>query len=272
MLEFIAKDTRARLASLLFFLFLLWWLALRLLDKSNIQYQIFSAVYGLMALYGAFVGLNISSHWGGVKSIMGRAILFFSLGLFAQEFGQLAYSAYAFFLRIEIPYPSLGDVGYFMSIPLYALGVWNIAKASGISFSVKKIESKLYAVLIPVLILILAYFFFLRSYQFDWSQPIRIFLDFGYPFGEAVYMSIALVTYVLSRGVLGGIMRNKIFFILYALFGQFLSDYMYLYQSLNQTAHPGSINDLLYLIAYFLMTISLIRFDSALNYVRQSKT
>lgn len=265
----ILNDKRSRISLILFSLLSIWWIALRWIDKSDVQYQIFSATYGIIALIGAFWGISISKKWGGASSVLGKAILFFSLGLFAQEFGQIAYSIYAFFFKIEIPYPSIGDIGYFGSIPLYMLGVIYVAKASGIRFSLQNIHSKIKAVLIPLTILVLGYYLFLQNYTFDWSNPLRIALDFGYPLGEAIYMSLALITYLSSQKILGGVMRNRIFFILYALFIQFLSDYTYLFQSIHQTAYPGSINDLMYLLAYFIMTLSLLQFDTAFKDVRK---
>ena len=263
------KDRRSLLSIGLFVLFALWWTALRWIPITNIQYQIFSATYGVMALIGAIWGISISRNWGGRGSVMGKAILFFSFGLLAQEFGQLVYSAYAFFLKIQIPYPSIGDIGYFGSIPLYALGVIYVAKASGIRLSLKNIESKIKAVLIPLAILILGYYLFLQNYTFDWSQPLKIALDFGYPLGQAIYISLAIITYLLSQKVLGGVMRARIFFIIFALFVQFISDYTYLYQSLHQTAYPGSFNDFIYLLAYLIMTLSLLQFDVALRDIRK---
>ena len=137
MLLSITQDKRSRLAFLVFLLFAVWWLALKWLDPSHVLYQVFSATYGVMALMGAIWGLTISKRWGGVSSVVGKALIFFSLGLFAQEFGQIVYSSYAFFLKVQIPYPSLGDLGYFGSIPLYFMGVYYLAKASGIRFSLK---------------------------------------------------------------------------------------------------------------------------------------
>jgi hypothetical protein len=247
----------------------MWWISLRWIDVSNIQYQIFSATYGLMALVGAIWGISISKKWGGETSVMGKAILFFSFGLLAQEFGQLVYSAYAFFQNIQIPYPSVGDIGYFGSIPLYIMGVIYIAKACGISLKMSIIESKIKAVLIPLFILLLGYCLFLLNYTFDLSQPLKIVLDFGYPLGQAIYISLAIIVYLLSQKVLGGVMKKRIFFIIFALCVQFLSDYTYLFQSMHQLAYPGSINDLIYLLAYLTMTLSLLQFDVALSDIRK---
>ena len=106
---------------LLFLLLTGWWLLLRLtpIGEDSFQNELFSASYGVMALWGGLLGWRISKKWGGVKSILGRSIVFFALGLLAQEFGQLIYSFYSLYLGVEIPYPSLGDLGFFGSIPLY---------------------------------------------------------------------------------------------------------------------------------------------------------
>lgn len=266
MLETLKKEWQAKVTLLLFLILTLWWLVNHfVLDPNSVKYNYFgdfSDLYGIVALWGGIWGIVIAQKWGGFKSIMGKAILMFALGLFAQEFGQISYSLYYDILGTPGPYPSIGDVGFFGSIPLYILGVLFLAKASGVTISLKSYESKLQAIVIPLVMLGAAYFFFLRGYTFDWTNPIKVFLDFGYPFGQVIYISLALITYLLSRGVLGGIMKSKILFILFALCVQFLSDYTFLYQSSNGTWSVGGINDYMYLCAYSLMAVGLIQFDS----------
>ena len=192
---------------------------------------------------------------------MGRALILFSLGLFAQEFGQLSYSYYIYYLHQEVPYPSVGDIGYFGSIPLYIAGAWLLAHASGVKLSLRSVSSKIWAILIPFVMLLLSYSFFLREYQVDFSQPIKLFLDFGYPLGEAIYISIALLTYILSRRLLGGILRSRILFILFAMLVQYSADFMFLYQAQYQTWYAGGLNDLVYFTAYVALSLALLEFD-----------
>ena len=201
--------------------------------------------------------------------MMGKALIFFSLGLFAQEFGQVMYSYYLYFQKIEVPYPSLGDVGYFGSIPLYILGVLYLAKASGVKIGLSSFVNKIQAILIPGVILVLSYYFFMQGYVPDWSAPIRTLLDFGYPLGQAIYISLALLTYSLSRGVLGGVMKPRILFILFALFVQYIADFSFLYLAQQGQAYPGSILDYAYILAYFLMGIGLLQFGSVLTKLRE---
>lgn len=260
MWETFKKEWQAQVAVVIFLLLSIWWfLSPQFQTDGQRFFGDFPSIYGILALWGAVWGILIARFWGGSKSLMGKAIFMFSLGLFAQEFGQIAYAYFSFFQKIQVPYPSLGDLGYFGSIPLYIYGVILLAKASGVQIKLQNIQNKLQAIIIPVVLLVAAYLLFLQGYEFDWSNPIKIFLDFGYPFGQAIYISLALLTYMLSRGVLGGIMKNKILFILLALLVQFLADYTFLYQSSRGTWVAGGVNDYMYLVAYFVMTLGLIQ-------------
>lgn len=256
----------AKLALSLFVLLTIFWVYLQIIIPNDTEiHTFFGAIYGIVALLGAIFGLRISIKWGFLKSVFGRAIAMFSFGLLAQEFGQITLSYFHYVLGKEGLYPSLGDVGFFGSIPLYIYGVILLSQVSGVKIKMQTYMAKLQAVIIPLIMLAVGYFLFLKGYEFDWSNPVKIFLDFGYPFGQAIYISLAILTYLLSRGVLGGIMKSKILFILFALSIQFLADYTFLYQSSKGTWHVGEINDYMYLVAYLLMTLGLINMGSVFN-------
>lgn len=224
------------------------------------QFYTICSFYGTMALYGGIVGLFISKIWGGWKSVIGRSIIFFSLGLLAQDFGQLAYNLYIDIFHIPVPYPSLGDVGYFGSIFLYAYATWLLAKAAGAKISLKQIKYKLTAIAIPLVMVSVSYYLFLMGYQTEGLQPFAVLLDFGYPLGQAVYVSIAFIAYILSRKHLGGTMKKAVLLVLFTLVVQYAADFTFLFQTIQGTWIAGGINDLMYLFAYFIMTIALIRF------------
>lgn len=270
MLETIKKEWQAQVLIVLFTIWTLFWIYLQFLAPNSDYNQFFSDTYGVVALFGGLCGLAVSKKWGGVKSVMGRAIIFFSLGLLAQEFGQITYSFYHHVFHVEVPYPSLGDIGYFGSIPLYILGAWNVAKASGARVGVNSFVNKIQVVIIPIIMLCISYWFFLKDYSFEGQSPLVIFLDFGYPFGQAIYISIALLAYLLSRKLLGGIMRSKILFLLFALFLQYIADYMFLYQNSQGIWSPGGINDYTYLIAYFCMSLALLELQSVIKKLKSN--
>src|SRR4029077_16529139 len=98
-----------------------------------------------------------------------------------------------------------------------------------------------------------------------------VFLDFGYPMGQAIYISIAITAYLLSRKMLGGIMKAGILLVILALFIQYISYFTFIYQSSRGTYLAGKFDDLFYLISYFAMTIAMIKFYKIYSELR-SKT
>lgn len=255
------------IASAIFLTFFVYWviLAAKGLQGDHSAAETFSALYGLMALFGGVVGLRISRYWGGFKSLIGRAVVFMSLGLLAQEAGQLTYSGYTYLFHQEIPYPSLGDIGFFGSVILYALGAFSLVKALSTKSTLKTAKNTVWIGLIPVLLLSGSYYIFLRNYQVDSSHPLTVFLDFGYPLGQALYISLGLIALMLSLRYLGGVMKPVILFLLFALVLQYAADFTFLYQVNQDTWKTAGINELIYLCAYFAMTISLIKFRTVFN-------
>jgi hypothetical protein len=213
-----------------------------------------------MAFYGCICGIHVANKWGDIKTLMGRAILMFSLGLLMQTMGQLIDSIYIIYFHIPIPYPSLGEIPYFGSIPVYICAAYLLAAASGIKVNIQSYRQKILALIVPILMLGFGYFLFLQGYKFDWNNPIKIIEDFGYPLGEAIYISIALITFIFSRTILDGIMKSRAMLMLFALGAQYMADYIFVYQSDQYFA--GCYMDLLYLIAYFIMTMALLNLKS----------
>ncbi|MBP9700548.1 hypothetical protein KBD71_04680, partial [Candidatus Woesebacteria bacterium] len=249
----------------------LWWLLVQAPSATPDQRSIFAAVYGLIALWGAFWGYQTAQEWGGSRSVFGKAILCFAGGLLSQEFGQLAYSYYAYVLHVEIPYPSIGDLGFFGSIPLYIFGMLLLAKAVRAQLGSSTLKNRIQVILYPVLLLSASYYLFLRGYELNLSEPIKTLIDLGNPFGQAIYISLALLVYVLSFKYLGGIMRSRIFLLLIAFLLQYLADFTFLYQNSIGTWEGGRINDYIYLTAYTMMTLAVLELRLVNQRLRKSK-
>ena len=266
MIETIKKEWSAQLAVLFFVLMTAWWLFIFLSGfQETPQNYAFAATYGLICLLGGFYGIWYAQKWGGFYSVVGRTMIVLSLGLLFQEFGQIVFSFYNIYLGVEVPYPSLADLGFFGSIPFYIWGAILLAKAAGSKFSLKSFSNQIQAFAIPIFMLVLTYMFFLRGYEVDWTDSLKVFLDFGYPLGEAIYISIAILAYSLSRKILGGVMRNKILFLIGAFIIQYIADFNFLFQSSRGTWINGSYGDYLYFLAYFMMTLGLIQLKTVLN-------
>lgn len=243
------------------FLFLTgWWIWLHTGDTEGKNYLLFGALYGTtIALFASIVGLRTAQYWGGWKSVMGKALIFLSAGIFAQFFGQAAFSFYNIVLKVYVPYPSIADLGYFGNIPFYVLAMLFLARASGGYVGLKSFGSQLRAILIPLAMVIFSYVLFLRSYDFADTPLLTIFLDFGYPIGQGLYVSFAILTFALSVKILGGVMRGPIFLLLAALVFQYIADFNFLYQNIHGTWQNGGYGDYLYLLAYFVMALGLFQ-------------
>ena len=240
---------------------LVWWIWLNVTDRTAevLHYTMFNLSYAfLLALVGGVAGIIYFRRWGGWGSAMGRGILFISLGLLGQWLGTVIWSYYALFAGIEIPYPSLADIGYFSLIPFNILAIINFARVVGARFSFKKISDIVIAVGIPFVFLIFSYRIFLADYEFDFNAPLTIFLDFAYPLGEVFMISLALLIFLLSRNYLGGIMKNRIRLVIFALFGQYLSDFIFLYQASRGILENSGTTDLVYTTSFFITSLGLV--------------
>lgn len=270
MIEPIKKQWEAKVLVVFFLIFTFWWITLQIPQtRTDFSNMLFGGLYGIVALWGGIWGIRIALKWGGIKSLFGKSILMFTLGLLSQEVGQIAYFYYVFFLNQPVPYPSVGDYFFWATIPLYILGVIYLAQASGVHISLQSVKGKLQAVLIPSAVLIACYAIFLSGYTFDISQPVKTAIDLGVPIGEGIYISIALLTYTLTRGVLGGMMKNKVLFIIIALLAEFIADWVFLYQVSREIWYAGGVNDYMYLVAYTLMALALISLQTVLNKLRE---
>ncbi len=258
--------------TLVFFLGLTtWWITIVAHDlRDTIDNNAFTLIYPLLSLAGGVAGLVYAKKWGGFKSILGTALSLFSIGLLAQFFGQAAYAYYIYIKHIDVPYPSIGDLGYFGSVIFYIIGAYFLAKVTGLQRSAHSLLSKFYFFAIPVAMLVVSYVVFLKGYEFDPTQTFKMFLDFGYPLGQAIYVSIAIIALILSRRVMGGIMSKPILFLIFALIFQYFSDFMFLYQANAETWYVGGVNDFMYFTSYFLMTIALVNIGEMFQRIKET--
>lgn len=259
MLKVLFKELYSKVIVFIFVCFTIFWLYVNFISDGNDAIrETFTNTYFVLPLVGGLFGILISRHWGGYKSLLGRAILFFSFGLLAQVFGQVSYSYY-YAIGGEVPYPSLGDLGFLGYVPLYMYGMYLIGQTAGVRVSMRSIQSKLFAFAVPVVVLVSTLVFFLHGYEFDWTAPLVTLMDIGYPLAQALNVSILVVVFILSRKYLGGLMRNKILFLLVAYLSQYVADFMFLYQINRGEFVVAGINEYLYLLSYLLMSLALIQ-------------
>lgn len=266
------KQNRAFQFIVLFFVILtVWWITIfaRGLTEGP-ENNYFTLAYPVLSLLGGVAGCVFARKWGGLKSQLGIALTMFAWGLLAQFIGQALYSYYIYILGIEVPYPSLGDLSFFLSVVLYIIGAIWLSRVSGMKFSMQSFRGKLQAFLIPLVILLISYWVFLRGYEPDLSNKVLLFLDFGYPIAQAAYVSIAIMALVISKNILGGMMRQPIMLLIAALILQYVADFSFSYQVSRETWYVGGVNDFLFCLSYFFMTISLFSIGNMFYKVQES--
>ncbi len=263
----------AGIVGALFIVLTIWWAVLNPISTDpSLEHQkyIWGAVYQIIAIIGGILGLVLSKIVGGFKSHLGRAVTYFSIGLLLQAFGQSVYSYFNLIAHVQAPYPSLGDVGFFGSIFFYIAGAVYLLKVTGSHISLRSVRNKIWAIGMPVLLLITSYLIFLRHYSFDELNILKTVLDFGYPLGQAFYLSLAILALILSGRVMGGMMKKPILFFLLALVMQYVSDFNFLFHANNGTWFVGSMGDFLYMFSYLCMTFSIIKLSYVLKQIKES--
>ncbi len=275
MIQYLAEQLKGsknlQIITVFFAILTVWWLSIffRGLAEGP-ENNAFTLIYPLLSLIGGVAGLSFAKKWGGLKSVLGGSITYFSAGILAQFAGQALYSYYIYVLGVEVPYPSVGDVAFFGSVVFYIFGVVQLAKVSGLRLSFATLSGKVQAFIIPLIVLFLSYWIFLNGYEPDWSDWVVTFLDFGYPIGQVVYVSIALLALLISKNILGGVMRKPIMLLIMALIVQYIADFHFSYQASRDTWYVGGTNDFIFAFAYFLMAISLFSIGNMFYKVKDS--
>ncbi len=255
------KHNKMRAVSVLLFLFFtVWWILLRPLDPEvSVRGKlIWSSSSFLLAALGGVYGLMISRYFNGRKSMLGRAVLAFTAGLFLQVFGVIAYVAYGWFEHVTIAYPSIADIGYFGSIFAYIYGIFTLARYAGVTTSFQSLARKVLVFAVPLIMFAFSYLTFLKGYEFDGSNLSKIFLDFGYPILETAYVSLALLVMLFSIKLQGGIFKKPVLFLVFALVVQYTADSFFVYQANAGTWYFAGVNDYSYALSYFIMTLAIL--------------
>lgn len=226
----------------------------------------YSFIFGLIPLIGGVVGMVKSRMWGGLKSVLGKAIFFFSLGLFLWGFGESIWSYYNFFKAEPAPYPSVADIGFAPSIFFWIVGTVFLAKASGAIHAFKKSAlAKTLALVMTVGLTTLSYQMLVNEARGGVIVPegetaLKTVLDIAYPLGDFLALTFATIVFVLSRKYLGGYYRPAIAFILLGLAMMYFGDFSFSYATTNGTFYNGNFGDLLLASGTFFMSFGILGF------------
>ncbi len=249
------------------FLMILYWVGIQLSNITDLPVNLFySFTTAVLAFLGGIFGLFISKHWGGGKSAVGKAVLLMSLGTTSWSLGNFVWSFYTFFLQTEMPYPSLADVGYTLAVPLWAIGVYFLSQATGAKFSLRRMRGRLMLIALPLIAAVVSYYFLFviargSSIEVE-GGLLKIFLDFYYPIGDWVILTMSFLLFGLSLKYLGGRFRTPVFVTLLGFVIMFLADFSFSYTTTVGTYYNGNTADLLFALAMTVISIGITSIDA----------
>ena len=249
---------------------LLWWLSLNGFlftpaQQDTLQNYVFGAIIGILPIVGGLIGARAGLRWGGVKSAMGKALLFLSSGLITWGIGTLIFAYYNIFSGVEVPFPSWADAAYIVSWPLWMLGAVSLSKASGVQFSLKKKNGQIFLMIIPVLVAFFSYYFQVvvaRGGVLSASGGMgSVFFDLAYPIGDIVILTIAVLVFGLSSKYLGGRFKIPIWLVLFGFVLNYFADFSFAWTTTNETFFVGGWVDLLFVTTMWVLSLGVIMLD-----------
>lgn len=250
-----------------FVLNIIYWVGIQTSKITTLPINLlFSFSTAVLAFLGGIMGLMVSRHWGGAKSAVGKAVLLMSLGTLSWSLGNFVWSFYNFVLHQELPYPSLSDIGYALAVPLWVIGTLYLSKATGVKFSLRKTPGRILAVILPVVGTIVSYYFLFvvarkssLPIEGDW---LKVFLDFYYPLGDWVILTVAFLIFGLSWKYLGGKFKWPVFVTLLGFVLMFSADVSFSYTTTVGTYFNGNFADMLFAAAMFVIGFGITSFDA----------
>lgn len=244
-----------------------WWLYINERGLVNgAENYTFGIFEGFFAILCGLTGLTKGKAWGSFKSYVGKAIMFISLGFIAWGLGNLIIGYYNLVLQLAYPYPSLADLAYIVSWPLWLIGIFNLSRATGVKFRIRSLAGKLSALLIMIFAIALSYYLLIvvaRQGVFDVSNEglLRLFFDFAYPVGDVVILTSAFLILGLLIHYLGGVLKIPILLIIFGFLLNYAADIVFTYTNTIGTFYVANWVDLLYTTAFLFLGIGVNLFD-----------
>ncbi len=233
------------------------------MDTINYWY---SFLFGLTPLFAGLIGMYQAKIWGRLKSALGKAMFFVSLGLALWGSGETIWSYYNFFRHVPAPYPSLADIGFAPSIFFWVVGTFFLARASGAWLVLRRSRrAKAFVVLAVVLLSAISYYMLIHLARGgvlvpEGETPLKVVLDIVYPLGDFLAALFAFIVFSLSFKYLGGLYRPAIGSVLIGLAVMYVADFVFSYTTTVGSYFNGDWGDLLLATGLTLMSFGILGF------------
>ena len=262
----ISRNIKPLFIALLGASLLLWWLFIAFsgLIDTKINY-FFGVGLGILPVVAALFGFKNGFIWGGFKSAMGKTLYFLAAGLMTWGIGTLIFAFYNLVLDIAVPYPSIADVFYIVSWPLWTFGMISLSNATGARFRFGQLTGKLIFFLIPLAVAAFSYYLLITvarggSIATD-GNFIGTFVSFAYVLGDVIILTITLLIYGLSFRYLGGYYKWSIFALLIGFGVNYIADFFFALTTTKASYFVGDWVDLIFTVAFFLLGLAVTLMD-----------
>lgn len=265
MLHKIFPNISTKILGLSLVVAIIWWFLLA--SEATLSNYLFTLFEGLIPLWGGLYGLYLGKKWGFLKSAVGRAVTFLSLGLISWATGTMIFVGYYNLIaNVEIPYPSVADAAYIISWPLWSIGMINLSRATGAQYALRNKLGKLVLIVIPIIAIFLSYYLLIAvaragSIDFSDSGLLKIFFDLAYPIGDIIILTLAVLIYGLSLKYFGGRYRFGIYILLLGFVLNYFADFTFSYTTTVETFYPGGAADLLFTLAMIALSYGVNSLD-----------
>lgn len=220
---------------------------------------------GILPLVAAFFGFINCKRWGGIQSSMGKTLLFLSLGLTTWGLGTIIFAYYNIVLGVAVPYPSVADLFYIVSWPLWAIGMISLSKTTGAKFQMRSAYGRFALSIIPLLAIFITYYLLVIVARGGSiaiiDDPLGTLTSLAYVVGDIVILTFTLLIYGLSFNYLGGYYKWPIMILLFGFVANYVSDLFFALTITNGTYFVANWVDLIFMIAFLLLGLGVTMID-----------
>lgn len=223
----------------------------------------------IIPVVGGLLGLRRSQRWGWLKSSMGRAVLFMSIGLAVWGVA-LGLWAYYLLTNTAFPYPSLADFIFVWTGVLYVLGAMQLSRVVGAPFGLKNGKELVVGLITTLVVAILAYYLLVIVAKNNvWSVPgetnLQLFFDYAYTVEALAVIIITAGVFSFSYKYLGGRYKFPVVILFVGFITHFLGIVSFSKTVVDQTYFNGNIADILFTFTVCLESLAIINLDPNLK-------
>jgi signal transduction histidine kinase/DNA-binding response OmpR family regulator len=188
------------------------------------------------------------------------------LALACWSSGEVIWGFYEVVLNVEVPFPSIADIGYLSAIP-FAVAAMAVYPTAERSRATTRIRSVLDALIIATSVLFVSWAFVLApALQQGGATAFETVVSLAYPVGDVVIASVAIMA--IHRGrVLG---RLPLLLVAVGMLANAVSDSVYAYLTQVGKYSSGDIIDLGWFTAYLLIALAAVVPSRAAEEVQRS--